>query len=425
MQLVNLLNKQEITNFEDALWNGLSKDGGLYYPKHIVPFTNNEVANFSELDFQAIALTVLSNWLDGEIPKQELKKIVDNAFNFDIPMVDVGPFKVLELFHGPTMAFKDVAARFLAQCFEYYATKRKKPVNIIVATSGDTGGAIADAFSGLKNVKVFILFPKGRVSELQYIQLTKNIDNVEPLEIDGSFDECQKLVKQALADATVSERLSSANSINIGRLLPQSTYYSYVSSLIGSYEAVIPTGNLGNATAALLAHEINFGPKHITLAVNGNDTLQRYYKSGNYEPKTSLHTFSNAMDVSNPNNFPRFIEPFEGNVQEFRKLVDVFSVDDVQTVLTIKKVYSEFKYILDPHTAVAWRAAEESQNQLTKVIVSTASPVKFAKEIFSKTGIEVDGADTGINNSEADSKKTQISAEYNELKSLLLKRCLK
>ncbi len=389
MKLIDLKDK-DVVNFETALSTGLASGGGLYMPYTIPKFSEHEKRELVGASFRNVAEKTISKWLEDEIPQEDLSRIVERAFNFDIPIVDVGDMKVLELFHGPTFAFKDVAAQFLASCIEYYVKKRNSPTNIVVATSGDTGGAIAHAFGGLGDIRVFVLYPKNGVSALQRAQLTRCKSNVEPIEIDGSFDDCQSLVKRAINDSSLGLNISSANSINIGRLLPQITYYVYAAIHLGEYEAVIPTGNLGNATAALMALKMHLGPTHITLANNANNAIEIYEKTGKYSPKKSIKTLSNAMDVGNPNNFPRFKEILKRDITEFRKLVDVYSVNDEMTSGTIKKVSKQYNYLLDPHTAVAWHAAELSKSNLPKVVVSTASPMKFANEIEAVTGIQVD-----------------------------------
>lgn len=419
MQLYNLNDRKNVSNFENALYGGVSRNGGLYVPVNLPALKVEEINKLEGYDFKSIAFEVLNKLIGDEIPKKDLRLIVDKSFNFDLPIINVGNFKVMELFHGPTMAFKDFAARFLAHCFDYFAAKNNKPINILVATSGDTGGAIANAFGELKNTKVFILFPKGRVSEIQYDQITKTKSNINALEIEGSFDDCQYLVKQALIDEKLSINRSTANSINIGRLLPQITYYTYAKCVVGDYQAVIPTGNLGNATAALMANRMNIGPERITLATNLNDTMFRYYKSGIYKPMISIETISNAMDVGSPNNFVRFNEFLNSNINLFKELIDVYRVSDLETIHTIKKVYKKYNYLLDPHTAVAWYAAEQSSSHRSKIIVSTASPVKFAKEIESLTGIK------SVNNSEnykinsLKTKKTNLSKNYHDFSSYL------
>lgn len=419
MKLIDLKNKEITANFETALHEGLAKDGGLYNPEVIPSFTAAEKELLKQSDFREVAEKTITKLLEGEIPEADLNSIVSRAFNFGISIVDVGEMKVMELFHGPTFAFKDVAAQFLASCINYYTQKRNTPTNIVVATSGDTGGAIAHAFGGLKNIKVFVLFPKGRVSELQREQLTRCKSNVEPIEIDGSFDNCQKLVKQALNDESLGMHISSANSINIGRLLPQTTYYVYAASRLGEYEAIIPTGNLGNATAALMAHKMGLGPSHLTLANNENDAIARYSKSGNFQPVDTIETLSNAMDVGNPNNFPRFMELLNQDIGTFRDLVDAFSVTDKTTVKTIKNVYEKHHYLLDPHTAVAWYAAESSSSDLPKVVVSTASPMKFASEIKETTGIDVDTEQLVSSLEDTGSRFSQLGSNYDEFRYFL------
>lgn len=419
MKFASLKNTNDVVNFETSLNKGLAADGGLYMSQTIPAFSVRERASLASASFPEVAFATMAKWLGDEIPVSDLRSIISHAFNFDIPIVHVGPMEVMELFHGPTFAFKDVAAQFLASCIEHYVKKRHEPTNIVVATSGDTGGAIAHAFNGLSGIKVFVLYPKDRVSKIQQQQLTKGGSNIEAIEIDGSFDDCQVLVKRALSDDTLGINLSSANSINIGRLLPQITYYAYAASQLGEYEAIIPTGNLGNATAALMAHKMRLGPTHLTLASNSNDAIVRYYESGSYNPSASIQTLSSAMDVGDPNNLPRFMALLNEDVSKFRKLADVFSVSDGETVETLKRVHENYGYLLDPHTAVAWRAAELSKSRLPKLVISTASPMKFASEIKKVAGINVDTTPIITSLNKTASRSTRIPSDYKSFRELL------
>ena len=421
VRLISLNNQNLTASFESALWSGIASDGGLFVPESFPAFTDDEKRLLTGMDLPLIAQMIIAKWLDGEIPDDILGKIVSEAINFEVPLREVGPFMIAELFHGPTMAFKDVAARFLAGCMEYFSEKENKEVNVIVATSGDTGGAVANAFSGLKRIQVFILFPKGKVSDLQYEQLTRVDANVIPIEVEGTFDDCQRLVKQALNDRKLELPLSSANSINIARLLPQSSYYAYVYSRVGSYQAIVPTGNLGNATAGLIANRLGIGPDGITLACNANDSLARYAVSGTFRARESIETLSNAMDVGNPNNFPRYLYFLSNTFERFTDLTEVISVDDDETADTIKRVYSEYNYVLDPHTAVAWRSAELSRRDSKKVIFATASPLKFAREIKEAAGISVDNSRYLDELMEIPTRKVEMSADYQTFAELLVR----
>lgn len=384
MKLHSLKSGQPAT-FVEALWQGLAPDGSLYVSDNIPVFSDSDIESMHDTNFQDVARIVLGRWLTGDIPKSDLDTIIEQSLNFPIPIVKVGDTKVIELFHGPTMAFKDVAARFLAQTMGYFARRDNREVTIVVATSGDTGGAVANAFSDVSGVRVFVLFPKDGVSEFQYQQLTHGGANLHPIKVNGSFDDCQALAKQALSDVSL-HNISSANSINIGRLLPQITYYVYTRAQVGEHAAVIPTGNLGNATAALLARAMGYGPDKIVLACNSNDTLSRFASTGDFAPEQTKSTLANAMDVASPSNFTRYLH-FLGS-ESFGNVTEVYSISDREVIQTIKEVQLEHGYMLDPHTAVAWAAAEQSKLP-NKVLVATASPSKFSTEIKKTTGFEV------------------------------------
>lgn len=393
MKFVNLKNASDEVTFETALLRGIGEDGGLYFPKTIPMLTSDEIQSLSGATRQEIAALVLGKWLQDEISADDLAKIVAAASTFETPIVQVGDKKILELFHGPTLAFKDVAASYLAALMSYFNKKSGRHSTVLVATSGDTGGAIAHGFGGVSGVDVVVLYPKGRVSKLQLEQLRRTENNVWALEVDGSFDDCQKLVKRALNDESLVRQLhlTSANSINIGRLLPQSTYYAYAFGQLGDETGrfVVPSGNLGNVTGGLLAQAIGVPIPGFLTANNANDTFTRYIQEREYKPMDSVPTISNAMDVGAPNNLPRVVE-----LLKEKSDVQTATVTDAETIDTIRSVYAETGYLLDPHTAVAWCASEKviSPSEKRDVIVSTASPLKFAEEIHEMTGIKVDNA---------------------------------
>lgn len=383
----------EAVTFEQALARGLAPDGGLYVPTAMPTLT--DVSRLKGADRYETAQTLLAPWIEDEIPAADLAEIIRRSAAFDTPLVEVGTKKVLELFHGPTLAFKDVAASYLPAFMSYFNRRAGRSTTVIVATSGDTGGAIANGFADVPGVKLAVLYPRGRISRLQLEQLRRVASNVRSLEVDGDFNDCQELVKRALGDADISRRfnLTSANSINVGRLLPQTTYYGYIYSRLGvlADRVVVPTGNLGNLTAGLMAMVMGVPVKQFIAATNANDSLERYLATGRYEPRQTVHTLSNAMDVNAPNNLPRFRWLFNDHLEAMRAAVRAVSVSDEDTIDTIKRVYAETGYLLDPHTAVGWRASELLGGD-QDVIVATASPLKFAEEIFAKTGIKVDNS---------------------------------
>ncbi len=382
-------------DFKTALFNGLAPDGGLYMPRTIPRITKSELKKLHTLP--EVGFAVLRKWLTpDEISDRALQEMVTESFDFTIPLVTVGKYSILELFHGPTMAFKDIAARVLARLFEHFLLKENRTVTILVATSGDTGGAIAQAFSGMKRVKVVVLFPEGKVSELQFEQLTRVDDNVLSIEVAGTFDDCQAFVKKAFQDTSLKNlNLSSANSINIGRLLPQIIYYFWAYVQFGGKKLrfVVPSGNMGNVTACVLAYKMGLPIDSLIIATNENDVAVKYYKTGKYTSKKSVKTLSTAMDIGSPNNFERLLELFAHDHAAFIEIVTAMKVSDKKTIAMIKNVFTQEKYLLDFHTAVGYFTAENmGVSHNATVVVSTASPVKFAKEIKRETGITVNNS---------------------------------
>ncbi|HSW47492.1 MAG TPA: threonine synthase [Candidatus Saccharimonadales bacterium] len=405
-------------DFKTALFNGLAPDGGLYMPVAIQQITIDELNSIKTL--RDAGFVVLRKWIDKkEISDDVLKQIVKKALNFPTPTVKVGEQTVLELFHGPTLAFKDFGAGVLAQLFEYFLEKENKNIIILVATSGDTGGAMAQAFSGLTRVKLVILYPKGKISELQEEQLTRVGKNVLTLSIDGVFDDCQKYTKIAFQDPDLTNlNLSSANSINIGRLIPQIIYYVWTYARIKeSLRFVIPSGNMGNATACLFAQKMGVPISKIIVANNQNDAAVRYYKTGKYEEQKTIETLSNAMDIGNPNNLERVLDLYNYDHKEFCKHINAVKVTDKKTIETIKKVYSEHNYLLDFHSAVAYSAAEKIGSK--SIVVSTASPLKFAKEISKETGIKVDNSGLIKELRKKEKRVVNCDNDYESVKRLL------
>lgn len=397
MKFVSLTDPQDMVSFEEALSRGIAHDGSLYVPEFIPQLSAADIERLVGADKLETARIVLSPWLGDEIPADDLAMIIRQAASFETPVVEVGGKQVLELFHGPTMAFKDVAACYLSAFMSYFNQKAGRRSTVLVATSGDTGGAIAHGFADVPSLELVVLYPKGRVSQLQQYQLRRVAKNVRSLEVDGDFNDCQQLVKQAFADRQLSAKLNltSANSINIGRLIPQMTYYASLYGQLGdtNLRVVVPTGNLGNLTAGLLARAMGVPLRSFVAANNSNDALVRYLDDGKYLPRQSVQTLSTAMDVSAPNNFPRFSQLLGTDVKQVKKVVQAVRVTDAETIQTIKQVYADTGYLLDPHTAVGWRASDVlGGGDQADAIVATASPLKFAEEIFEKTGIKVDNS---------------------------------
>ena len=396
-------------------------------PENIPQITSEEIASLSTV--QEVGFAVLRKWIAmEEISDNNLKRIIAKSLTFPIPITSVGNYAILELFHGPTMAFKDIAAGVLAQLFEYYLKQEKRTVTILVATSGDTGGAIAQAFSGLEKVNVVILYPSGKVSELQEKQLTRVEKNILSIAVEGDFDACQAFVKRAFQDKDLLPlHLSTANSINIGRLLPQIIYYAWAYRQLQhpNLQFVIPSGNMGNATAALLAKKMGLPIDSLIIATNENDVAVEYYKTGIYQSKKTQQTLSTAMDIGNPSNFERILDLVHHDYEAFRQVITAIKISDAQTVATMKKVYKKNKYLLDFHTAVGFCAAERfTKSDIQTVVVSTAAPEKFAKEIVETTGIVVDNSQSLATLRKKEKHVLHAKNDYVVIKKLLLNHSL-
>lgn len=426
IKYVSTNRKAPPVNFETALFQGLAPDGGLYLPTKFPCFTLDELERLKGLSLQEVGVRVLQKWFGDELELDAIERIGTEAQHFPIPLRQVGDFHVLELFHGPTQAFKDVAAQNLSRLMSYFLAKQAKRVTLLVATSGDTGGAIAHGFSNISNIDVFVLFPKGRVSKLQEEQLTRVAANVHPLEVDGVFDDCQALVKRAFTDPTLSHRnLTSANSISIGRLIPQIIYYVYAYAKLQSEEIqfIVPSGNFGNLTGGLFAREMGLPFRSFVAATNENDAAVRYVENGRYQPNPTVPTLSNAMDVGSPSNFVRILELCNHDYEAFRQLIQAYRVSDKTTVQTIKRVYKQHGYLLEPHTAVGWHVAEQHADPaMQTVLVATASPIKFAAEIETATGIAVDNSAAITALQQRTKRKTEIANSYDALKKALQAR---
>lgn len=409
MKFYSTNNKALAVSFKDAVFNSLPADKGLYMPEQIPQMDPLFIKNIQQYSLQEIALEVASTLLDNDIPKPDLKKIVDEAINFEVPIKFLNDSTaVLELFHGPSYAFKDFGARFMSRIMGYFSKADDKLLDVLVATSGDTGGAVALGFLGVEGTRVTILYPKGKVSEVQELQLTTNGKNIRALEVDGTFDDCQALVKQAFNDEALNQtlRLTSANSINIARLIPQTFYYFYAyaqlkSQSINEVVFTVPSGNFGNIGAGLLAYKMGLPVKHFVAATNVNDTVPRFLVSGQYEPKPSIQTLSNAMDVGNPSNWVRIQDLFAGNIAELKAMLSSYTFTDEETKEGMNKLVQESNYIACPHTAIAWLGAKayakENPGHYASVFLSTAHPCKFPDaidpEVFKEIALP-DGAKT-------------------------------
>lgn len=380
---------------KEAVLRSLPADNGLYMPEHITPLPDSFWENWREMSFSDLGFQVARQVFGGSVPEADLREIVNQVVTFPAPLVTVRPGEhVLELFHGPTLAFKDFGARFMARLMGWLTREDRSMLTVLVATSGDTGGAVASAFHQVPGTRVVILYPKGKVSFLQEKQLTTLGDNIYALEIDGTFDDCQALVKQAFLDRELSQRLNltSANSINISRLVPQAFYYFEAArQLPEDVEPVfvIPSGNFGNLTAGLLAQKLGLKVKHFVAATNINDVVPAYLKNGVYKPRPSAATISNAMDVGAPSNFARMEDFFQGSWENMREKVSGFAYDDEVTRQTIRRIKAETGYTLEPHGAVGWLAAEEWKTTHPgdeTVVLETAHPAKFLDTMEDELG---------------------------------------
>lgn len=414
----------DTVTFQEALFQGLAPDGGLYFPDQFPRFSADELKALHGASLPEVAQHVLQKWFGDEIPAEAIAQIARDAQHFPIPLRQVGNMTIMELFHGPTLAFKDVAAQNLPRLMSHFLQQESRQVTLLVATSGDTGGAIAHGFSNVPNINVYVLFPKGRVSDLQEEQLTRVADNITPVEVDGYFDDCQAMVKRAFNDpALTGLNLTSANSISIGRLIPQIIYYVYTYAQLGrdDIEFIVPSGNFGNITGGFFARAMGLPFESFIAATNKNDSAVRYIETAVYEPHETIVTLSNAMDVGKPSNFERVLELFENEYESVRDVMQAYRVDDAQTVTTMQAVYAEHGYLLDPHTAVGWRIAEQHGDpNKTRVVIATAAPSKFAREIKETADIEVDNSTEIAKLRQRPKRKTSIPNDYEALTDLLL-----
>ncbi len=387
MKYHSLNKKAKETNFKNAVIKGLAEDKGLYFPNVIQKLPTDFIANISQYSNEEIAFTVIQQFVGDEIPEPELKQIIAETVSFDFPLINIEDnIKTLELFHGPTMAFKDVGARFMARCLGYLNADSNKEVTVLVATSGDTGGAVASGFLGVKNVNVVILYPSGKVSEVQEKQLTTLGKNIRALEVEGTFDDCQDMVKEAFLDESITAnmQLTSANSINVARWLPQMFYFFFAyKQLKDKTKKVVfsvPSGNFGNICAGMMAKKLGLPIHHFIASNNINNVVTRYLKTGEYQITPSHQTISNAMDVGNPSNFIRIQKIYNNDFNALKKDLHSYSFTDDETREAMLHIYKNADYIADPHGAVGYLGAKKylKESQDTQcVFLETAHPVKF------------------------------------------------
>ena len=425
MRYYSLNNSSPLTSFKKAVQNGIAPDRGLYFPEEITPISEDFINNISEYSNEEIAYEVIKQFIGDEIPATILKEIIKKTISFDFPIVNLDEnIGSLELFHGPTMAFKDVGARFMSQCLEYFNQKKTEDITVLVATSGDTGGAVANGFLNAKGVQVVILYPKGKVSEIQEKQLTTLGNNITALEVDGVFDDCQEMVKSAFLDKNISRNLTSANSINVARWLPQMFYFFFAYKQVANqYKDVVfsvPSGNFGNICAGLLAQKLGLPIKHFVASTNINDTVPQYLINGNYDPKPSKPTISNAMDVGNPSNFIRIQELFDNNLSSLKKSFSSYSFSDDETKIMMKSIHDKFNYISEPHGVIGYLGLKKYGLKTNEfgVFLETAHPVKFLEVVEETLKVDVE-IPSQIKEVMSREKVATSIANYQELKLFL------
>lgn len=433
MKFYSTRDTNHLVDFEQAVFQSLPADGGLYMPREIPALDPAVLSQLSSMSFTDIALAVSSRLLGDAIPPEVLSRIVTGAINFPAPVVKLSEDAyVLELFHGPSMAFKDFGARFMSRVMAYFLEKRERDLHILVATSGDTGGAVAMGFYQVPHIHVTILYPSGKVSPIQEKQLTTLGENITALEVEGTFDDCQRLVKQAFLDEDLNRRLnlSSANSINISRLIPQSFYYlqavAQLARMGDSRPAVfsVPSGNFGNLTAGLFAERMGMPCHGFVASTNVNDEVPRYLDTGIFTPRPSLHTLSNAMDVGNPSNFQRMEALFSHDVHRMADRISGYSFTDEQTREAIRSVFGDTGYIMCPHTAVAWLGLkrylrDHPGSGVAPVFLSTAHPCKFEEVYDQEVRARLVYPDQVKAFGAREKRSTRIAADYDRLKKLL------
>ncbi|MGW8317305.1 MAG: threonine synthase [Bacteroidales bacterium] len=421
-------NRQLKIGLREALLKGLASDKGLFMPAPVPILSRQELESMHGQSLTRIALKLSDLLFGDDIPEEELKQIVEEAINFDTPLVQVEKdLYALELFHGPTLAFKDVGARFLARMLGYYTRNMKEDIHVLVATSGDTGSAVANGFLGVPGIKVHVLYPSGLVTPLQEKQFTSLGENISALEIKGSFDDCQRLVKEAFMDMELRHRLTltSANSINLARFLPQAFYYFRAWAQLDPSKRLffsVPSGNYGNMTAGLMAREMGL-PVHTFLSANNiNDVVPSYLLTGKYAPRPSMPTLANAMDVGDPSNFERILDLFDQNHEWITNHMHGYSYSDHEIREIILRVYREFCYICDPHGATGYQAARtflQEHQEYTGVFLETAHPAKFRESVEEVIGKTIDMPERLAAFANRDKESVLMEPEYSVFKSYL------
>ena len=432
MKYISLNHNSQPVNFKTALINGLAPDKGLYFPEKIITLPKKIIDNIKTIDDTELCYEVIKDYIGNDFTEDELIKIIQKTIDFKIPLKKVeNSIFSLELFHGPTLAFKDIGAKFLALCMDKIKNDfDSKEITVLVATSGDTGGAVAKGFEGLNGINVCILYPKGRISQVQEKQITTNAKNVIAFEVNGNFDDCQKMVKDAFSDIEIKNKiiLTSANSINIARWLPQMFYYFLAIKKIKNNNQNIfsvPSGNFGNICAGILSKEMGLNIQLFLASTNINKTVPRYLESGIYNPEKTKPTISNAMDVSDPSNFIRIQKIFNNDLQKINKVIKGYSYNDSETREAIKDVYNSYNYIMDPHSAIGYLGLKSylknPRSDVNGIFLSTAHPIKFKEQVENIIGNQI-SFPSRLKKIMTKKKNTIEIESYNELKDHLLCR---
>ena len=433
MRYISLNHNSQPVDFKTAVMNGLAPDKGLYFPEEVISLSKKITDNIKSIDDHELCYEVIKEYIGDDFSKDELNQIIEKTIDFKIPLNKIGdnPIYSLELFHGPTLAFKDIGAKFLALCMDKIKNDfNSKGITVLVATSGDTGGAVAKGFEGLDGINVCILYPKGRISEVQEKQITTNDKNIIAFEVNGDFDDCQKMVKDAFNDLEIKNKitLTSANSINIARWLPQMFYYFLaIKKMDNENDNIfsVPSGNFGNICAGILSKEIGLNIKLFLASTNINKTVPIYLESGIYSPEKTKPTISNAMDVSDPSNFVRIQKIFNNDIQEIKKIIKTYSFNDNQTREAIKDVYNRNNYLMDPHSAIGYLGinsylSNHSANS-SGIFLSTAHPIKFKEQVQKSIGKEIP-MPSRLKGIMGKTKRSIEINNYNDLKDQLLSK---
>lgn len=429
MKFCSTNNTSKAVSLKEAVLKGLAEDNGLYMPVTTPQLSADFINNMKNLSLQEIAFNIAKPFIEEDIADKNLKNIVEEAINFSSPLVSVeNKISALELFHGPTLAFKDFGARFMARLLSYFTKDLKSEIHVLVATSGDTGSAVANGFLNVPGIKVHVLFPSGLVTKIQEKQFTTLGKNITAIEVAGNFDDCQRLVKQAFLDKEINQQLilTSANSINLGRLIPQAFYYAFAyaqaSKINSDIVFSVPSGNFGNITAGLFAKAMGVPIKHFIAATNVNDIFPNYLETSVFEPKASIPTISNAMDVGNPSNFARIVHLYNHSHQKIQKDISGYRFKDEDVKKCLKETYERTGYLLDPHGSIGYMALKDylqKDKNALGIFLETAHPAKFIDTVEPIIGKKIQIPEKLQKFIEGESKTTPLSSNFEDLKNYL------